>query len=401
MKRLILISAIVVYVSLLCGCYDYSEPNDMVYATAIGIDVGTQNNKEITLQYAKAADINSGAEGGGDILGTVTVTAPTVYSAVSMANHTMSKRFSLSHVKLIVFSEETAREGVEDFANLISGSDELRPYIFTAVSSGSARKYLESVQPGMEINPIKYYEMIYNGDDSAYMPYMDTQTFCADIRSESDMVLPIASANYSVGEGTYNQYDIFGYGSAYGDTENSDGVMGMALFSGDKLTGMCGGAETELYNMLSGNFHTGHAAFYDTARGNTISVLLQRARKPRIRADIKGENPKVDIDLYLDAELEGAPAEYCYEDELSRLETEMSEDIRLAIQSFLKKTQTQYNCDVLNVGTYIRRKFLTLYDYKSYDFKNRYNDVEFNVNVNLSLSRTGAVVRESEGHIND
>ena len=104
--------------SLICGCADSNEPNNIAYVTAVGID-RSKNNKEnydITFQIAKPTQISGGAseEGGkgGEIIQNITVEAPTIYAGIETANFIISKMISLSHVKLFVFSEEIAREGI-------------------------------------------------------------------------------------------------------------------------------------------------------------------------------------------------------------------------------------------------------------------------------------------------
>ncbi len=80
---------------------------------ALGIDKGDNDNFDITIQYANTTQISGGSseeggKNGSQIVENITVEAPTIYSAVGLANHIVSKTFSLSHAKLIVFSQEIA-----------------------------------------------------------------------------------------------------------------------------------------------------------------------------------------------------------------------------------------------------------------------------------------------------
>ena len=104
---------------VLSGCYDSKEPNDIAYVVALGIDSAEDENYEFTIQFAKTTQISGGAsqEGGkegSNILEIISVKAPTVYSGINVANQVVSKRFTLAHTKLIVISDEIAKEGVRN-----------------------------------------------------------------------------------------------------------------------------------------------------------------------------------------------------------------------------------------------------------------------------------------------
>ena len=97
---------------ILCGCNDAQEPDTLGYVVAIGIDKAKKEEAkyEITLQFANPVTISGGAsqeggKGGKESIKNITVTAPSIYSAVNVANHVVSKVFTLSHTNVVVFSE--------------------------------------------------------------------------------------------------------------------------------------------------------------------------------------------------------------------------------------------------------------------------------------------------------
>ena len=104
MKKLLFI----IPIALMLSACSYTEPNDIAYVVAVGFDKADDKNLDITLQFAKPTQISGGAsqEGGkgGDIVENMVIRAPNIYSAINVANNILSKKFSLSHTKLIVFS---------------------------------------------------------------------------------------------------------------------------------------------------------------------------------------------------------------------------------------------------------------------------------------------------------
>ncbi len=111
-KIIALTALIVTFTLTLSGCFG-REPNEIAYIVALGIDKAENENYEITIQYANPTQISGGAseeggKGGNQIVENVTVESPTIYGAIGLANHIVSKTFTLSHAKLIVFSSDIA-----------------------------------------------------------------------------------------------------------------------------------------------------------------------------------------------------------------------------------------------------------------------------------------------------
>jgi len=78
-------------------------------------------------------------------------------------NSYVSKQLNMSQIKVLVFSEELAREGIEKYINALMRGREFRPHSYVIVARGTgnaAERYLRAVEPELESNPAKYYEML-------------------------------------------------------------------------------------------------------------------------------------------------------------------------------------------------------------------------------------------------
>jgi hypothetical protein len=251
MKKLKVIISIVVLMAILSGCYDSAEPNDLVYTVAMGIDRVDNGNLKLTIQFAKPVQISGGGgEGGGggssgsEILDNIVVEAPTLYAGINLANHIVSKRFVMSHVKLMVFSEEVAKEGLNAFTDTMARSKSFRPHIYMAVSTSSAEKYLESVKPMIEISPAKYYKLIYESDYSAYTPKTQSKYFYYEsFTSARDAVLPLCGVIAKTQE---EEEEVEKEGKQAGQSEgepSGTGKTGGSESSGGKSGGAEAGTE--------------------------------------------------------------------------------------------------------------------------------------------------------------
>lgn len=390
----------------LCGCSDATEPDTLGYVVAIGIDKAQdpESKFDITLQFANPVTISGGAsqeggKGGQDSIKNITVTAPGIYSAVNIANHIVSKVFTLSHTKVVIFSEEIARQGIEDILETIGRSSDIRPNTYFAVSKTSAKEFLEAVNPETEVNPTRYYTMLFENDFSGFIPQNKSQDFYFFANStEKDTILPMCSTTNKKGTHKYSdsgyQYKLEDFSAGDVPTEKQETqVMGMAIFDKDKMIGQMGDIETELYNILTGQYKSSYVTYYfSPSPDDPITVLQQQNKRPKIKVDTSEGVPKIYLNVYLEADFYSSTPEMAVEEHIDEFTREASDDVKKAIEEFLSKTK-EIKSDIVGFGSYAKRNFLTNADFDKYNWKEKYPNSIIDVNVDFEVRRTGLVIR--------
>ncbi len=456
MKRISIMLAGILLMGILCGCYDADEPNDIVYTVALGIDQGEDPGEyAITIQFARPTQISGGAseeggKGGNETFSLVTVNAPTIYSAINLANHIVSKRFTLAHTKLIVFSEEVARNGIIDMADTIARSSDIRPNIYLAVAKGSAKEYLDGISPVVEINPEKYYQLIFENEYSGYIPKNLSQDFYFYMKTnERDSVLPIAavrkssddkekssqqsesggqqgggdqdqsgedsqsgqqqkSGTQSAQTGQEQQIPINKQGFEYNvkdyiagnmdvEKENQGEVMGLAVFRKDKMIAELNSVESQLYSIAKGEFEYSYTNFYSRKSPDYPTTLrLEQGKHPIYHIDVSGEHPKISVQVDLEGDfLSISPYDYL-EEEISAYEQELIEYTQRALLRFLQKTSNELGTDIIGFGSYAKSHFRTHQDFEAYNWIEKYPQAEFSVDVKFKLQGTGLIIRRHD-----
>ena len=415
------------------GCYDANEPNDYAYVVAIGVDKAKEKNEyEISVQFAKPSQISGGASEqggtGGETLGLVTVEAPTIYSGINVANNIVSKRFQLSHTKIIVISEEIAKDGMNDIIDTIVRSSDLRPNMYIAVAKGGAKEYLASVKPEMEINPVKYYQLIFENDAAEFVPKSVSQKIYFYINSkERDVILPLVSkSNEEPKEKSDNKgqekngsndeqennidlpktdaetnYEGFEYmmkeyiaGNIVANKKNKSEAMGMAVFDEDKMVGELHDIETELYNIVNGTFKTNYNTFYNYKNPDVPIVMQTRQYKPpKITVKTENNSPKISIDISMEGSLISVSGDTLVEEDIYDYEEEIEKYIEEALGKFLNKTSKELGTDIFGFGVHAKKNF---YDYKKfmdYNWDEAYKRAEFKIDADFTIRRTGLVIK--------
>lgn len=428
------------------ACNAATEPNDYAYILAIGVDKAeTDDQYEISVQFAKPAQISGGSseEGGtgGETLGLVTVEAPDIYAGINFANNLVSKKFQFSHTKIIVISEELAKEGIGSVIYTIERSNDLRPNMYIAVSKGKAREYLAEVKPEMEINPVKYYQLIFDNDYAEFVPKNASQhTYFYMDSKERDIILPlVAKSKQDKDKGETKSAQ--GNSSGGGDSGGKDGggteeeepkelpkstqpvnyggfeyqlreyiagditeykknkteAMGMAIFSGEKMIGEMNGLEGEIYNMVDGNFQYSYNTFFAKNSQKPIVMQMKHYKKPKINVEIENGKPKIGIKLIFEGNIVSALNDYFVEGDIKNYENELEGYIEEAVLKFLNKTSKEFGADILGFGSYAKKSFLDVGEFEEFDWQKAYKEAEFEADIDVRIVRTGAVIKNIEG----
>ncbi len=457
MKKISIILFSFIMIFVLSGCYDYIEPNDLSYVVAIGVDKGKQESLyNFTLQFARPTQISGGSseEGGSGekTIGTVKVEAPSIYSALNVANHVISKTFTLSHTKIIVISDELAKEGIGKIVDAAGRSTDLRPTVFFCVSEGEAGKYLESVKPVVEINPVKYYRLIFESPNSSYIPKNDSGSIFENLRADTQQcILPYVGVGKGSSGGSSSSENSSGSGSSGGgssgggssgksqssggenqtqspqpspeqnndipinekgfeyhmkeyvagkldiEKQNESEVLGCAVFKKDKMIGVLSGIESEMLNILLGRFTNGYSVLYvPQSPDNPATIRIEQQKKPKININLEDGIPKIKIKLALLGNFVSVPTDYIIENELTEFEENTSQYIEEFALELLEKTVKEFNSDIVGFGKNAKGKFLTNKEFENFDWNEAYKNAQFSCEVEFSIRRTGLTMRSSE-----
>lgn len=421
------VTGIILLSAFLCvflsGCFDRREVDDLCYVIAMGLDKGKVNDLKLTLQYAIPAAMGGGGGGGGGggegggegskAVGMVTVEAPTIFSALNMANNFIGKQLNMSHAEVAVFSEELAKTmKLHDYIHALVRGREFRPSMYIAVARGSAEDYIKSVKPVQEVDPAKYYELKYSTyrytgftantqlgkfyaeQESSSMQAVATLVGVSTNESSKD-IDPTKSDFSQKGRGKplmgdYKAGDIPKAGDVKGET------MGLAVFDGGKLTGELDGQEATMYLIASGQYNSSYVTFPDPEDPQSYVVLnLRQSRIPRYKVNIENGKPKIDIQVKLEGDYLSIQSGKNYEegDKLAEFESSAEQFLKNEILRLLNRTSKELHSDICGLGRYAKGKFLTWNEWTDFNWLGKYGDAAFNVDVDVKVRRTGLMIR--------
>ena len=403
------------FAPLLTACLG-DEPNNIAYVTAIGMD-RSDIGYLYTIQFAQPTKISGGSEEGGgsvgDIVDNIAVEAPTLYSAINVADTIISKDLSLSHAKVFVVAEDIARRGLGELNDVIARNNDISPDIYISITD-NAGEYLESVMPSIELNPVKYYQLTYENKNGSAIPQNNAHDFySACVSGSKDALLPLAgiagaedetaeaqpekqksienekqeNAEINTGgfdNGTRNYFA----GETGKKIKNKSEVLGAAVFKGDRLIGKIGSTETELHNILMNHFVTMNLSFFTDDGQLTLKVSEKSFPEYVIDKDDK----TADIYLTLQCELLSVPDKH--PSRLAGIEKTVADAVNSSAEQFAEKMYRDMGADVLGIRGRLKSKFLTLGEYERYCAGFDPAEWRFFVHSDVDIRRTGMTYYE-------
>lgn len=413
-KDLTLILSMIVFCGLFSGCYDKREVDDLAYAVGIGFDKGKTDSLKLTLQFAVPLSIGGGggsSRGGGEGAKSlmISVETPTLYAGLNMVNDSLSKQVNLSHAKVIVFSEELAREGLSRYVHAIVRGREFRPSMYVAVSRGAAEDYLKSIKPLLDPSPAKYYELTYSKNYTGFIESVQFHDFYFSTESYNRQATAVLagvgkykdSSEFNTNNSTFKEkgrpFPLEGDFKAgdmpkIGDLKGE--VMGSAVFKGDKMVGEIDGEETGYHLMLSNKYNNAYWSIPDPHKKDYFVVLnIKKSKNPIYKVDLIDGKPNIYVKVILEADIESIQSNENYEEKSEILEKAVESFLKEGIIRFLNKTAKEFNCDICGFGKNMQWKFLTWKEWENFKWLDKYKNSTFNVDVDLKIRRPGLIIR--------
>ena len=293
-------------------------------------------------------------------------------------------------------------EGLSEFGELIARSEEIRPNTYLSVTSCAAKEYLAAIKPTNEVNPVQYYQVIFDSDYTGFIPHNPSQDFYAkNMSAACENVLPLSGIKSDGEAGIFT--DNFEYmtknyfaGEVEADGDEQTQTYGMAVFSGGRMIAAAGAVECELYNILTGDYSHSAVTYLDrNSPDKPVSVDQSQRKKPKIKVDLTGDVPKIKVKVFLEGDLRTVAEDYIIEENQADFEKQAADALRSALLKLLEKTARTYRSDIVGFGNYAKRSFPDYDAFAAYDWQNRYPESKFEVEAEFILRRSGLINRRS------
>lgn len=419
-KILIILLVIVITAFFLTNFSSIYTIDDYAYVIAMGLDNSDDSDLILSLQIAIPAGSSKGSESSSSQSSSSivsTVKCKNINGGVNLINDYLGQKLNLSYCKAMVFSEDIAKQGIGNYICTATNDIEIRPSCDIIVSKCSALDYITNSKPLLENLSSKYYEIASSSQkDTGLTRTISLMSFYNRYYdSLCEPYAPLSSIEESNGGDAKNDVqgktldsDKNSDNSNGGDSSSSSGGksessskkdvekdnanakiknQGLAIFKDDKLIGEISREETLCYMLVSGKLKDAvinvPSPFEDA---DYVSLNISSVHSKN-KVEIKNGTPFITCNISLSARVLSSTktSNYLSKENSLALEYATNSYLNANITDFLYKTSKELKSDFIGFGRNAVRSFKTMDDWKNYDWLNKYQNSEFNVNVNTTV----------------
>jgi spore germination protein KC len=325
-----------------------------------------------------------------------------------MLDSTLGRILAFNHIEFIVFSEDLAKQGVSNYIAALYRYRELRLTTSIFICKGKASELLKESKPLVGTGMSKTFHLISEkGSYTGFFPDIDFRSFYGCIKSTYNQpAAPLTAVNG--GKNFIEESQPGGGGSVTGghyvagelprEGDNKIDIFGTAVFKGEKMVGELTGDETRFFQMLNGKFEEGKFTMQDPGVADKVVVFnVSRAKAPKTEIRFRGEDPVINVKVYLDGDIYSIQSMVNYEN--ADKQPELEEAFKKILLEGMEKTIgkcLELGVDIFGFGKIAARNFLTIDQWESYNWNSHFPQAEITVEVDFNIRRTGTMLKSNE-----
>lgn len=386
MIKIKILATLIILSFMTTGCWNYHELNDLAITTGIAIDM--KDDKYI-VSYMIANAKKSQGESNQQEASSVVYSGEgeSISSAYMDLNSKNSKIPYISHLEVIVISEDVAKNGVIDIIDFLMRNPESRKEFFVVLSKDtSASSILETLSP-LESFPSQNIanNIVSNQEDQSTIIVEQYSDFVSKLLKEG--IHPILSGIEIEGNKEEGKEQSSLQSSTPSSTIKIDSI---GIFKNDKLVGWATHDETIGINIL--NNEVGSVLLESKCDEEYMAATLTNIKTS---TDIKfdGNTPKLNVEVVAEGALVEINCKKNIEatSVINELKEIFQESLKEMLTNSINLAQKEYNSDIFGYGDMIHKMDFKKWKEIKDNWDNQmFSNLEFDISVNISLSSKGS-----------
>ncbi|MCA0969324.1 Ger(x)C family spore germination protein [Halobacillus litoralis] len=380
------ISLIIICLSLLSGCWNSNELDELGIAVSVAIDKNDEGDYLVAVQVINPSEIATDAPTNRPPVSTYSTTGETLLDAFRRLSAKSPRQIYFSQMRLVIIGSKLAEEGVMPSLDFLYRDHEFRTSFYVAVAKNAPAEVMLSIVTPYEKIPAN---KIMNSIDNVQKNWgvskgVSIDKLIADVRDKGKSpVLP--------------GIDLLGdpeVGNNMSNVENVDAptkleVDHLAAFKEDRLVGWLSEMESQGLNYATGDVRSTIVTHPCDDEG-TISVEILRTQSS-MKSKMDGSTPEVTIMV----EAEGNVAEVDCKIDLGSPESiqevnkEVEKQIEKTIQSSVTAAQEELESDFLGLGSAVHRDNPTYWKSVEDEWDQQFTELDVSIEVKAKIRRKG------------
>ncbi len=384
-KKVFLLIICLLIITMVSGCWDRRELNELAIIMAAGVDITDEGKTELTLQLARPPAFTSGATAGGapvqKTTWVISGVGDTIYDAQDKIGSGVAREQYWSHSMLMVFSQEAASTKLLEVLNFIYRFPEPRETMSIFVTPGKAKDILNS-NSAIENTSA---QSLFHISRSKKGFGVEFAAFVRDFYAPGTNAAAPRVEELEAGK-------LLGTDTEKPPEHSELAITGTALFKADKFAGYLNPGETYGMSWLRGK----------TLRRAGLTAPGLKDKNKKIAFEVIRNHASIDpvyeggkIKFFTRIVVEGNIAEQQGEENLLNLENIKKFEESIAgviseqIREALNKAKDEYGTDVFGFGETFHRKYKKEWAKYAKNWDENFSESEIYLDVDVKIRNTG------------
>ncbi|MHA6532455.1 Ger(x)C family spore germination protein [Paenibacillus sp. BAC0078] len=388
-RRIGLLLAVMLIASLLLtGCWSRHELNDLGITLGVGIDKKDDQQYVVSAQLVIPEAVAAKKAGSGAAAVIYKGSGITVAEAFRRMTTVASRSVYLSHLRVLVISEEVARDGIQYILDFFKRNRQLRPDFYVVVSKDVKAEQVLSVLPRLEKEPA---ERIYRSLEISQKEWSPSSGVFLDelaasiVTKGKDAVLTGVQILGDAEKGNF----LSNIDQVTGGTKIKVSTLG--IFNKDKLIGWLNEDESKAYNLVTNNVKRtlGWLPCPDGGRGN-IGLDIVRS-KGTVKGSVRNGKAQIEVRIMQEESVSEVQCDIdlTKPETIYKLEREAEKKVTLFVERMIRKLQMEYKTDILGFGSAIHRSNPRYWAKVEDRWEEEFPKLPVTVKVDIKIRRTG------------
>jgi len=346
---LCLMVTLLIFVS---GCWNSRELNALAIAVGMGIDKSGDLYK-VSVQIVVPNEVAGKKTGISTPVVLKQATGRTLFEALRKITTVSSRKVYMSHLRILVFGESLAREGIGKVLDFLSRDPEMRQDFFIVVARQTDAENALSVLTHLDRIPAYKLFSTLKVSERVWAP---TTTVTLD-----KLISELVSAGK---QPVLTGLRVVGDQARDGSKKNIEYInppvklmySGMAVFKGDKLIGWLSEDESATYTMVKNKLKSTTGSVTCPGGEGILTVEVIRA-KTKVKGSIVDGQPRIHIDIRHEVNIgeDQCGLVLTKTEMITKLEEMINQKLEKYIEDNIKRVQNKYKVDIFGFGEVIHR----------------------------------------------
>lgn len=379
---------LILMMTLLTGCWDRRELDELAIEVAEGIDKDGDLYR-LTVQVVDPGQVGLKGGGGGSRSPIITysMTGKTIFEATRKMSTFTPRQLYGAHLRMLVIGESAARDGISEVIDIYARDNEFRTDFFIVVAKGTTAENVLKLTTPLEKIPANSLFYTLQTSEQRWAPSLGIplHQFIDDLTSggkEPALTAISVKGDQDLGETLKNE--------ERSAPETLMQYVGLALFKDDKLIDWLNEEESKGVTYILDRVKNTIAVVPCPSEGR-ISLEIVKS-KSNVQGTVKNGKPYINVELQSEAIIGEVLCNVDISNKatINELTQSVEQHLEKLILGTVRKAQNR-QADVFGFGEVMYRTNPTYWKKVKDHWDEVFGEAEVHVNVNVKIKSSGTI----------